>query len=66
MNPSRRSFLVGAAGLAPVEDKYRRRFEDTLPFGRLPLAGIAYYTGLVLIFVLINLEIADEIGRAHV
>jgi uncharacterized membrane protein len=58
-------FLVGAAGLAPVEDKYRRRFEDTLPFGRLPLAGIAYYTGLVLIFVLINLEIADafSVGR---
>ncbi|MFO0657978.1 MAG: hypothetical protein U0787_23290 [Polyangia bacterium] len=39
--------------------------EDTLPFGRLPLAGIAHYTGLVLIFVLINLKSADafSVGR---
>ncbi len=58
-------FLIGAAGLGPVEAKYRRRFEASLPIGTVPLAGVVYYTGLLLIFALINLEIADafSVGR---
>mgnify|MGYP000889246047 CR=1 FL=1 len=60
-------FLVGAAGLRPVETKYRRRFEEHIPIvgSQVPLAGIVYYTGLVLVFVLINIEIADafSVGR---
>ncbi len=58
-------FLIGAAGLGPVEAKYRRSFEESLPIGKVPLAGVMYYTGLVLIFALINLEIADafSVGR---
>ncbi len=60
-------FLVGAAGLGPVEAKYRRRFEENIPIlgSQVPLAGIVYYTGLLLLFVLINLEIADafSVGR---
>ncbi|MBL9043466.1 MAG: DUF2339 domain-containing protein [Myxococcales bacterium] len=60
-------FLIGAAGLRPVEAKYRRRFEDFIPVlgTRVPLAGVIYYAGLVLVFVLINLEIADafSVGR---
>lgn len=60
-------FLVGAAGLRPVEAKYRRRFEEFIPVlgDKVPLAGLVYYAGLVLVFVLINLEIADafSVGR---
>jgi len=60
-------FLVGAAGLRPVEAKYRRRFEEHIPIvgSQVPLAGLVYYTGLVLVFVLINIEIADafSVGR---
>lgn len=59
------AFLLGSAGLAPVEAKYRRRFEELTPLGRIPLAGVIYYAGLLLVFVLINVEIADafSVGR---
>lgn len=59
------AFLVGAAGLAKVEAKHRRRFEELTPLGKIPLAGVVYYTGLLLVFVLINIEIADafSVGR---
>ena len=59
------ALLLGSAGLAPVEAKYRRRFEELTPLGRIPLAGVIYYAGLLLVFVLINVEIADafSVGR---
>lgn len=54
-------FLIGAAGLRPVESRYRSAAEKTFPVGseRIPLHAVASFSGLLLIFVLINLEIAD-------
>jgi uncharacterized membrane protein len=54
-------FLIGAAGLRPVESRYRTVLEKTFPLGneRVPLHALVSFAGLLLIFVLINLEIAD-------
>lgn len=54
-------FLIGAAFLRQVESRYRSELEKTFPIGseRVPLHAVASFSGLLLIFVLINLEIAD-------
>ena len=54
-------FLIAARGLQPVEELHRGKWEEHLPVGgrKLPFFGLAYLVGLLEIFVLINLEIAD-------
>lgn len=54
-------FLIAARGLQPVEELHRSKWEEHLPVGgrKLPFFGLAYLVGLLEIFVLINLEIAD-------
>jgi hypothetical protein len=54
-------FLVGAAGLRPVEGRYRSDVEKRFPVGneRVPLHGLVTLAGLLLVFALINLEITD-------
>jgi len=53
-------FLVGAAGLRAVEDRYRSEREAAFAIGgeRVPLHAVVSFSGLLLLFVLINLEIA--------
>ncbi len=55
------SFLVGAAGLRAVESRYRSESEQTFAIGseRVPLHAVVSFAGLLLLFVLLNLEIAD-------
>lgn len=52
--------LLGAAGLGRVEAQHRAAFERAaVTTLETPFATVAYYTGLLLIFGLINIEIAD-------
>lgn len=52
--------LLGAAGLGRVEAQHRAAFERAAVTAlETPFATFAYYTGLLLIFALINIEIAN-------
>lgn len=52
--------LLGAAGLGRVEAQHRAAFERAaITALDTPFATFAYYTGLLLIFALINIEIAN-------
>ncbi len=53
-------FLLGALGLAPVEESHRRPREP-----KLPLSRIVSTAGVLLLFVLINLEIFDAFSAGH-
>lgn len=60
-------FIVGARGLSDVEGTYRATWEDQLPVGssRFPLYALSYLIGLLAVFVLINLEIADAFSAGR-
>lgn len=60
-------FLLGARGLSTVEATYRSPWEDPLPVGgaRLAWYQLAYLIGLLAVFVLINLEIADAFSSGR-
>lgn len=60
-------FLVGARGLSAVEVTYRSAWEERLPVGgtRLAWYQLAYLIGLLSVFVLINLEIADAFSSGR-
>ncbi len=60
-------FLVGARGLSAVEATHRAPWEEALPVGgtRLAWYQLAYLIGLLAVFVLINLEIADAFSSGR-
>ncbi len=60
-------FLVGARGLSAVEATYRRPWEEPLPIGgaRFAWYQLSYLVGLLSVFVLINLEIADAFSSGR-
>lgn len=60
-------FLVGARGLSTVEATHRSPWEEHLPVGgpRLAWYQLSYLIGLLAVFVLINLEIADAFSSGR-
>ncbi|MBL9007878.1 MAG: DUF2339 domain-containing protein [Myxococcales bacterium] len=59
--------LFGARGLSVVEAKHRTAWEDKLPIGgpRLAWYQLAYLLGLLSVFALINIEIADAFSAGR-
>ena len=60
-------FLIGARGLQAVEASHRSPWEEKLPVGgaRFAWYQLAYLVGLLSVFVLINLEIADAFSSGR-